>query len=153
MKAILVFWIFLSFAQANDDIHKAVYDLTTGDLKTFEKRLLKGVVAHKAYYAGKFQELEVAVVIHGGAYKFFLRDIKNSEFKTDKKLVAVYPELRKRIRSLAENYDIKFYMCNIGKERHKIQNTNLAKFVELIPNSTLGLIDKQNEGFAYLPLK
>ena len=59
----------------------------------FEKNILKGIVANKNYYEGKLRELEV-VVIHGGAYRFFVKKIENTIFKTDVKLSKEYAEFK-----------------------------------------------------------
>ena len=146
MKTLLSFLLLFSFLQAEDDTFKVVYDLTTKNIKTFEKKVIKGIVANKTYYENNFKELEVAVIIHGGAYKFFINNIKESPFKNNKKL------LKKRVASLAQTYDVKFYICKVGLQTHHINENNLAKFVQIIPNASIGLINKQHEGFAYIPV-
>ncbi|MFK5938111.1 MAG: DsrE family protein [Sulfurimonas sp.] len=151
MKKIIII-LFLVIASYANNIVKVVYDLTTGDVKTFEKKLLKGIVANKTYYENNFQELEVAVIIHGSSYKFFINDIKNSAFKNDKKFVKSYNELKKRVNSLAKIYDVKFYICKVGLQTRHIKEENVMKFVKMVQNASIGLIDKQNEGFAYLPI-
>jgi len=152
MKKTIIFLLFFVTLHANDDTLKVVYDLTTSDLKTFEKKLIKGIVANKTYYQSTFKELEVAVIIHGGSYKFFLKDIKHSVFKNDKKLVKSYHELKKRVASLANTYNVEFYICKVGLEKRKIEEESVLDFVKVIQNASIGLIDKQDEGFAYLPV-
>jgi intracellular sulfur oxidation DsrE/DsrF family protein len=119
----------------------------------FEKNILKGIAVNKAHYEGNLKELEVAVVIHGGAYRFFVKDIQKSTFRSDRKLVKAYPELKKRIESMSDTYDVKFLMCKAAMPRNKLKPEDIVKFVTLVPNSTIGLIDKQNEGFAYIPVR
>ena len=140
MKKLIIFLSLIMSIYANDESLKVVYDLTTSDLKTFEKKLIKGIVANKTYYQRDFKELEVAVIIHGGAYKFFM---KHS---------AVEDEIKKRVSSLAETYDVKFYICKVGLEKRKIKEKDLLPFVKIVQNASIGLIDKQNAGFAYLPV-
>ena len=152
MKTILLFLILFNFAQADDENAKVVYDLTTANVTQFEKNILKGIVAHKSYYQGKFKDLDVAVVIHGGAYKYFVKDIKTTKFTNDTKLVKVFSELKKRINAMHDTYDVSFFMCEIGMKRNGLSANNIVKFVTLVPNSTIALIDKQNEGFAYIPV-
>ena len=38
-------------------------------------------------------------------------------------------------------------------KRNHLKAKDIVKFVKIVPNSTIGLIDKQNEGFAYLPVR
>ena len=131
---------------------QVVYDLTTKDLKTFERKILKAIVANKSYYEGKLKELDVTVIIHGGAYRFFTQDPSTTEYKTDKALLANYTELKKRIKSMHDTYDVEFLMCGAGMPKHGLKAKDIVKYVTIIPNSTIGLIDRQNEGYAYIPV-
>lgn len=131
---------------------KVVYDLTTKDLKNFEMRLLSAIVANKAHYESTFREFDVAVMIHGGAYKFFLKDPANSKYKDDKALVATSQALGKRIKTLADTYHVEFMVCGVGSRRNGLEKKDFYDFVKIIPNTAIGLTDKQNEGYAYLPL-
>lgn len=152
MKKLLLLLAFLSLLNAEEGIKKVVFDLTTGDLKVFEKKVLSGIAHQKSYYEGKMEELQVAVVIHGDAYKFFVKDVSSSPFKNDKGLQKESAQLATRIASLVDTYDVEFLMCNAGMQSQKIKKENIYNFVKIVPNSTIGLIDKQNEGFAYIPI-
>jgi intracellular sulfur oxidation DsrE/DsrF family protein len=153
LKKIILLLALLGVLQADDDAVKVVFDLTTSNLQTFEKKMLKGIAVHKAHYEGQLKELEVAVVIHGSAYKFFVKDPANSPFASDKELVKAQPELAKRIESMATTYEVAFLMCDSGRVSNKLQKNEIYDFVTMVPNSTIGLIDKQQEGFAYLPIR
>lgn len=152
-KIILMLVIFFGLVHAEDESAKVVFDLTTKNLAKFEKNIIKGVVINKGYYESSFKELEVTVVIHGGAYRFFVKNIDNTIFKDDKKLVKVYATLKKRLKSLSETYEVEFLMCGAAMKRNKLTKKDIVEFVKIIPNSTIGLIDKQNEGYAYLPVR
>ena len=144
--------LLLALALHAEQTMKVVIDLTTGDLHTFESKILKGIVAHKTYYEGKLKTLDVAVVIHGNAYKFFVKDPAHSPFKADAALLKASGELAKRIAVLADTYDVAFLMCQSGMEAKKLETKNVYDFVKTVPNAGIGLIDKQNEGYAYLPV-
>ncbi|WP_345979668.1 DsrE family protein [Sulfurimonas sp. HSL3-2] len=152
MKKLLLLLAFFSFLNAEEGIKKVVFDLTTGDLKVFEKKVLSGIAHQKSYYEGKMEELQAAVVIHGDAYKFFVKDVSSSPFKDDKELQKESTQLATRISSLVETYDVEFLMCNAGMKSKNIKKENIFSFVKIVPNSTIGLIDKQNEGYAYIPI-
>ena len=152
MKKLLLLLAFFSFLNAEEGIKKVVFDLTTGDLKVFEKKVLSGIVHQKSYYEGKMEELQAAVVIHGDAYKFFVKDVSSSPFKDDKELQKESAQLATRISSLVDTYDVEFLMCDAGRKSNKIKLENIYDFVKIVPNSTIGLIDKQNEGYAYIPI-
>ena len=143
----------IGIAQAQEEVAKVVYDLTTKELANFELRVLKGIVANKAHYEGSLRELDVAVVIHGGAYRFFTKDPEHSKFKDDKALIETYKTLAKRIESMVKTYDVEFLMCGAAMPKHGLKAKDVYGFVKIIRNSTIGLIDKQNEGYAYIPIK
>ena len=153
MKKLLVLFSLVGLLLGDDESAKVVYDLTTAKVKTLEKSILKGIAVHKTNYDAKFRELEAAVVIHGDAYKFFVKDIKKTKYKNETELVINFDELKKRIASMADTYGVKFYMCRVGMTRNKLAENNIASFVKIVPTSAMALIDRQNEGFAYLPVR
>lgn len=152
-KIICTILLCMSILQAQEDSAKIVYDLTTKDLSNFELRILSATVSNKAYYESTLRELDVSVVIHGGAYKFFLKEPGNSKFKDDKALVSTYKTLAKRIETLANTYDVQFLVCGVGLRKHELKEKDIYDFVKIIPNATIGLTDKQNEGYAYIPVR
>jgi len=152
-KVLLLLLMHLSLLSAEVPSVKVVYDLTTKELATFERKILKSIVMNKAYYEASLKELEVTVVIHGGAYRFFTINPKESIFKEDKALIESYKTLAKRIKSMVDNYEVEFLMCGAGMPKNKLKAKDIYGFVKIIPNSTIGLIDRQNAGYAYIPIQ
>jgi len=152
-KIVLILLLTCSSLLAEEASAKVVYNLSTQKLDTFERKILKAIVANKAYYTSKLKEYDVTVVIHGGAYRFFVKDPKHSEYKRDHKLIKTYKELAKRIKSMVETYDVEFLICEVGMKKHHLSKKDIYDFVEIIPNATIGLIDRQNEGYAYVPVE
>lgn len=152
MKKIILFMVLTLMLSADSSVVKVVFDLTTNNLHSFERKVLKGIAMNKEHYEGSLKELEVAVVIHGGAYKFFVKEPATSPFKDDKELIAAHATFKKRIASMADTYDVKFLMCRAALAGNKLKESDIYDFVTMLPNSTIGLIDKQNEGFAYIPI-
>jgi len=150
-KTILLLLTFstLMFAESSA---KVVYDLTTKNIKAFEMKILKAIVANKAHYESKLKELDVTVVIHGGSYRYFTVDPSKTEYKADKALLENYTDLKKRVKSMADTYDVEFLMCGAGMPKHGLKAKDIVPYVKIIPNSTIGLIDRQNEGYAYIPV-
>ena len=154
MKKILLILLIagIHLLQAEESAAKVVYDLTTKDLSKFERNILKGIVVNKAHYESILKELDVTIVIHGGAYRFFTKDPEHSIFKDDIELIKTFKELAKRIESMVKNYDVEFLMCGAAMPRNKLEAKDVYNFVKIIPNSTIGLIDRQNDGYAYIPV-
>ena len=151
-KTLLFLLTFCTLLLAEETSAKIVYDLTTKNQKAFERKILKAIVANKSYYEGKLKELDVTVVIHGGAYRYFTVDPSKTEYKTDTLLLSDYASLKKRIKIMSDTYDVEFLMCGAGMPKHGLKAENIVSYVKIIPNSTIGLIDRQNEGYAYIPL-
>ncbi|MBA1438633.1 MAG: DsrE family protein [Epsilonproteobacteria bacterium] len=105
---------------------------------------------NKTYYESKFQEFEVAVVIHGNAYDFFVKNPTTKQLQHLHLTAKKHLEMLKRIKSMSEIYDVSFMICNIGMKRLKIDQKKLIATIKVLPNAAIGLIDKQNEGYAYL---
>lgn len=152
-KIIIILITMLSLLRAEQDTQKLVLDLTTSDIAKFEQVILRGIVLNKAHYEGKFKELDVIVVIHGGAYKFFIKNVQSSQYKNDKKLLKISKEFAIRIKSLSQTYGVKFLMCKAGMEHRKIKKEELLDIVGLTPNVMIALIDAQNNGYAYMPVR
>lgn len=152
MKKLLLTLALCGILFAEEGVKQVVFDLKTGDIASFEKKVLQGIAYHKAHYEGKLEKLDVAVVIHGDAYKFFVKDLKNSPYKNDRKLIEGQEQLGKRLATMANTYEVEFLMCEATMRTLKIDQSNVYDFVKLTPNSTIGLIDKQNEHFAYIPI-
>ncbi len=152
MKKILLLISMALFLNAQDGVKKLALDLTTGDIKKIERKVLSGTVKHKNYYEGKLEELEVAIVIHGAAYRFFIKDLSSTPYKDEKSLIEAQVDLQKRLRALSEIYEVEFYACASGLKKLKIDPSNIVDFVTLSPTSTIVLIDKQDEGYAYIPI-
>lgn len=152
MKNILLLIMMALFLNAQDGVKKLVIDLTTADIKKIERKVLSGTVKHKNYYDSKLESLEVAVVIHGGAYRYFIKDLSKTPYRDEKDIIKAQVDLQKRLRALSEIYEVEFFACASGLKKLKIDPSNVVDFVTLSPTSTIALIDKQDEGYAYIPI-
>lgn len=152
-KFIMIALLSMSALQAEEEVvKKVVYNLTTGDINEIERRLISGIIAHTTYYQNKLEELEVQVVIHGDAYKFFMKDLNNTAYAYQPKLVEKRVDLEKRLGTLAKQYDVKFLVCDSGVVSRKLNKKAFYPFVSMVHNAAVGLIDAQNDGYAYLAI-
>ncbi len=154
IKMVTALLVVLTLGFAKDvEVKKDVYDLTTGKLEDFELRILKATAYNASHYEAQFEELKVAVIIHGQAYKYFITDRSSPLLQEDKKLLQSYQDLHKRIVFAQQQYGISFLMCGSGMKKRNIDPKDLVEGVKVTPNASIGLIDKQNEGFAYIPVR
>lgn len=154
MKLIMIGLLTVSTLVADEEVvKKVVYNLTTGDIKQLERRLIGGIIAHTTYYQNKLEELEVRVIIHGDAYKFFMKDLNNTAYAYQPKLVEKKEALGKRLGTLSKQYGVKFLVCEAGVVSRKLNKKAFYPFVSMVHNAAIGLIDAQNEGYAYLQVE
>lgn len=144
--------IFFGILKADVEVKKAVFDLTTSSIATLEGRMIKGTVFTKKHYKSLSKELDAIVIIHGGAYKFFLKDLSVTKYKTEKELQNREEEIHEKLASLVKDHNVKFLMCGVGMKKNGIEKENLLEFVEVIPSAMTGLIDAQNDGYAFVPI-
>ncbi|NOQ31111.1 MAG: hypothetical protein GQ570_08325 [Helicobacteraceae bacterium] len=134
-------------------VQKVVFDLTSGKIKTIEKRVFKNIKFLHTTFKKENEQLKVTVVISGSAYKYFIEDLENSPFKNEKSL---YGEQQHKthtaIKELIENYDVVFEICSKGMAARNITAKSLFKEVTPIVNKYYGLIKWQNRGYAYIPV-
>jgi len=158
MKAIMIGMMLLFtlgsmlHAQKEDETRKVVYNLTSGDLEKLQTQLISGIIAHTTYYQSKLLELDVRVIIHGDAYKFFMKDLSHTAYAYQPKLVAKKENLQKRLSSLAKQYNVHFFVCEVGVKKRKLSPKAFYPFVSFVHNAAIGLIDAQNAGYAYLAI-
>jgi intracellular sulfur oxidation DsrE/DsrF family protein len=151
--ALLLCMTILEANETEEKSKKVVYNLTTGDITHLEKSLIGGIISHTTYYQSKLQELEVRVIIHGDAYKFFMKDLNNTAYAYQPNLIAKKSSLEKRLTTLAKQYNVTFFVCEIGATHRKLNKKAFYPFVSMVHNAAIGLIDAQNDGYAYLAIE
>ncbi len=146
---ILYFLIGLATLHANNH-HKVVFDLTSGQDIIVEKALFNIIKNIKSYY--KQKDIDVAVVISGDSYKYFIKDIKNSPYSDDSDIIALQPKLEPKLQELNDKFKVKFYMCSYGMTSRDIPEESLYNFVKAEKTKSIYLIELQNDGYAYIPI-
>lgn len=148
--ALILLLLAATFAFA--DTKKFVIDLKTGDMESFNNQLLVGVPGTIDYLTAQGDKVEVAVVIHGEAYKFFVENLDNTQYGMDKMLVERQDTIRKRLVEIEKKYHIRMEICMNGMHRKGILSEDLYPFVTPIKSAMVGLVKWQNVGYAYIPV-
>ena len=152
MKKIILLMLMLAAIVQAKEVHKVVFDLTTGNLQAFEQKVMQSILSTKEYYAKNDKELDVVVIIHGDSYKFFLKDLSKSGFKYKTGLNESKKSIEKRLKYMTEHHGVKFLLCSVGATKFKIKRENIYDFVEMTPSAVIALIAFQNDGYAFLPI-
>lgn len=134
------------------DTKKFMIDLKTGDIDSFNNQLLVGVPGVIDYFTAQGDTVEVAVVIHGDAYKFFVKNLDTTQYVMDKTLVDRQEVIYKRLEEIEKKYRIHFDICMFGMHKKGILSEDLYPFVAPIKSAIVGLVKWQNAGFAYIPV-
>ncbi|MDO9304783.1 MAG: DsrE family protein [Sulfuricurvum sp.] len=145
---IALFAVTIAFA----DTKKFMIDLKTGDMESFSKQLLVGVPGVIDYFSAQGDTVEVAVVIHGESYKFFINNLENTQYGLDKSLVEHQDVIHKRLEEIEKKYKIHFEICMVGMHKKGILTEDIYPFVTPIKSAMVGLVKWQNAGFAYIPI-
>ncbi len=156
MKKFIIFLVFvfsITNSKAQDSGRKVVINLTTGDMKRFELYLLSGLANNIEYYRNRLIDIDVVVVIHGDAYKFFIKDLSKTIYKNEKDLIKKQFEIYQRLKSLHDIYNVKFEVCSAGLKNRKISTDNIYRFVKPVYTSFISLVDYQSKGYALITIE
>lgn len=147
---IVLFLCMVSFSFA--ETKKIMIDLKTGDFESFDKAFLSGLPGTIEYFATQGDSVEVAVVIHGDAYKFFVQKLSNTSYGLDESLAKHQESIQQRLEEMVKKYRIRMEVCMSGMHKRGILSEDLYPFVTPIKSAMVGLVKWQNEGYAYVPL-
>jgi len=148
--ALILLLLAATFAFA--DTKKFVIDLKTGDMDSFNNQLLVGVPGTIDYFTAQGDKVEVAVVVHGESYKFFVENLDNTQYGMDKALAERQDAIRKRLVEIEKKYHIRMEICMNGMHRKGILSEDLYPFVTPIKSAMVGLVKWQNAGYAFVPV-
>jgi len=148
----VVLGLLLSLTSVMASEQKVVFDLTSGDADKIEKHLVKTIEGLASHYHATNTDYKVVVVISGKAYKYFVKDLKNSPYKGKIKVARAQKRLSSRLEALHTKYGVEFDMCKAGMKARGIDKKILYSYVKSDLNKSVYLIKWQNEGYAYLPI-
>lgn len=139
------FFVFLTFfSLCVAEPLKAVFDCAVGDLDWISLRLsLVKRTAEQISEKGK--DYDFVITIHSYCIPIVNGDLKSFPTEKRKKIELIQSQLK----TLKEFYGVKIKACAIAMERFKIKK--VPKFVEVVPNSWITLIELQNKGYAFVP--
>jgi len=144
---------FLSFTSIYADELKVVYDLSSGNVNKIERQFLDSLVAVSKHYSSEKKSLKTIVVISGKSYKYFIDDLKDSPYANDEDALEIQPYFKLRFKNLHDVYGVTFQMCSSGMKARGIKKETLYDFVEAEKMKSVYLIDAQNNGHAYMPIR
>lgn len=118
---------------------KVVYDVSVGDVETFEGVLDRVSYLNLLYQADPFDS-SLVMVLHGDEIGFFAT-----------KNYAEHKDLMARAHSLTLSGPIEFRVCKLAARSRGYEPTDLHGFVQVVPMADAEIIRLQREeGYAYM---
>lgn len=111
-------------------------------------QMLQNIANHYSAYGADPFALQLAIVAHGAAVKFFLESLDGTSWSEE---AAAIPKIFERVEDVAKN-GLKVHLCEITFSRLKIDKSKArkAEFVGFVPSGVAAVAAMQAKGFAYL---
>lgn len=123
-----------------------LYHCDYGEPARFAQTLNNISNHYSAYGADPFG-LQLVIVAHSVAVKFFFSTLEGTPWKDE----TLDPALFERANALAKN-GLKVYLCEITFQRLKLDKAKVkdAPFISFVPSGVATVAALQSKGFAYL---
>lgn len=126
--AILFFMPLLLSAQTRPV--KIVFDITSKDTLTHQ-----AVLRHVDGMAKAYPDALLEVVIYGGAWPMVVAGKSSGEDVVEK---------------LAMHKNVSFKICGITMERFNVEQSDLVRGVDVVPDAIMEIVNRQSEGWGYI---
>lgn len=138
--------ILLAFAASTltADVYKAVYDLSSGDMRYMLNRIMLIEKTAKMIEANG-DKPDFVVTIHSGATPILA---KLPDMYADEKDVPVVYNIHGKLKNLIEEYGVKVLGCDLATTAYGMEKDEILPFIETTPNSIIDLVGLQNSGYA-----
>jgi uncharacterized protein len=140
-------------ALAMNDLKKeadvaCLYHCDYGDPARFAQTL-NNISNHYSVYGADPFGLQLVIVAHSVAVKFFLSTLEGTPWKDD----TIPPKTFDRVADLAKN-GLKVYLCEITFQRLSIDKGKAqdAPFISFVPSGVATVAALQSKGFAYMKI-
>lgn len=147
MKHLLVALLFLlPFTLLADTTkeQKVVFDCSSDDFEMVSSKLwlIKQTLLE---YEEKKTPYKMLFTIHSHCTEVVVKE----HAKEDKTI----QKIQKRLEELSEKYGVDIEVCAIALDSRDILKKDILPFVSKVRNSLTHLIELQNDGYAYFPIK
>lgn len=133
MKILIGMLVCLALAgvsKAQEKPAKIVFDINSRDTLTHQT-----VLRHVTPMSNSYPDSKFEVVVYGGALSTLLKD-KSS--------------VAKGVSDLSEKGNVTFKACAVTMKRHDIAKSQLLPGVDVVPDATIEIVGKQQEGWGYI---
>lgn len=140
-------------AAAQDGPAKVVYHADFENPRRFSA-MLTSVYNMVTTYRNDLREYDVRIVFNSYGIRF-LTDAKleDTPFETGEALQERRENLRGRLLSLQNTYDVELELCDITRERVKLPKDKIYDGVESVVSGVVRVAELQDQGFAYIKIE
>ena len=144
---LFLLFIFSISIYAQENIYRAVFDCSIGDLNFIQNRLWLIKKTAQMLKSEK-NEYEFVITMHGQCVKVLKEDYTGTEAEKQK-----IEQIQETLEILNKFYKVDIKACNIALRRMNLNKNNILDFAQIVPNSWITLIRLQNNGFALVLFK
>lgn len=162
LTAVAVLVTALTFATAHpaaaqdgfgDGPAKVVYHADFKDPRRFSA-MLTSVYNMVTTYRNDLREYDVRIVFNSYGIRFLTdNELEGTPFETDPELRENRENLRGRLMSLQNTYDVELELCDITRERVELPEDEIYDGVDSVTSGVVRVAELQSEGFAYIKIE
>lgn len=105
-------------------------------------------------YRNDLRDYDVRIVFNSYGIRFLTDDnLKDTPFEADRALQARREDLKGRLLSLQNTYDVKLELCDITRERVGLSKDKIYEGVGSVVSGVVRVAELQGKGFAYIKIE
>ena len=132
---------------------KVVYHADFEDPRRFSA-MLTSVYNMVTTYRNDLRDYDVRIVFNSYGIRFLTdNELEDTPFETDAELRENRENLRGRLMSLQNTYDVVLELCDITRERVKLPKDEIYEGVDSVTSGVVRVAELQSEGFAYIKIE
>lgn len=132
---------------------KVVYHADFKDPRRFSS-MLTSIYNMVTTYQNDLREYDVRVVFNSYGIRFLTNDeLEGTPFETDAALQERREDLKGRLMSLQNAYDVKLELCDITREQVGLPKNKVYEGVESVESGVVQVAELESKGFAYIKIE
>lgn len=140
-------------AAAQDGPAKVVYHADFKDPRRFSA-MLTSIYNMVSTYRDQLREYDVRIVFHSYGIRFLTDDkLEGTPFEAGEALQERREDLKGRLMSLQNSYDVELELCDITREQVDLSRDKIYEGVESVDSGVVQVAELQSKGFAYIKIE
>ena len=132
---------------------KVVYHADFNDPRRFSS-MLTSIYNMVSTYQNQFRDYDVRVVFNSYGIRFLTDDkLEGTPFETDAALRERREDLKGRLMSLQNAYDVELELCDITREQVGLPKEKVYEGIAFVESGVVQAAELQSKGFAYIKIE